>query len=105
MAKKRRKRKGLDVMAEEFAASLIYEASGGSIGRGKPQNAGDEKENSVSFRDRRALLDSITKLLSNQKDPSDDDEDGISTYREHLRGGDSGTTSGGTDPDDSTSEA
>lgn len=92
MAKKRRK-KGLQSYAEEFALSLIYEATSGKVGKGKALE--DEKENSVSFRDRRSLLDSITKLLGAQDEPEDDEEDGLTTLRGRLNDGDSGTTSSG----------
>lgn len=104
MAKKKaRRRAGLDRIAEQFAISLIHEASGGTIGKGStPSKEGEEdKENPISFRDRRALLDSITKLLSGQKDPLDgEEEDGIADFRERLnersgedeRGADTGET-------------
>ena len=103
MPKKRRRRKGLDVMAEEFAAYLLYEASSGRVGKGKAIEP--ETENPISFKDRRALLDSVTKLLGAQRDPEDGEEDGISSFREHLRGGDSGEIDSGADSDDADSEA
>ena len=104
MAKKRR-RKSLQDHAEAFALDLLFQASNGRVGKGgTPSVDSEEKENAVSFKDRRALLDSITKLLSNQKDKDDDEVGGLDLFKEHLRG-DSGTPDSGTDPDDSSSEA
>ncbi len=106
MAKKRKsRRKGLASFAEEFAISLLFEASGGKIGRVRAKKEGEEeKDSQVSFRDRRALLDSMTKLLGAQGAPEDDDEDGIESFRERLKpdDSDSRTLERGTDtPGDS----
>lgn len=105
MPKKRRSRKGLARYAEAFAASLLWEASGGSIGKGKPSVEKQEGMPEVSFRDRRALLDSITKLLSSQGPPTEeDDEDGIDSFRERLNGR-SGEIERGTDSASNEDEA
>jgi hypothetical protein len=99
MTKKKRRRKVLCDYAEDFALSLLFEASGGKVGRIRAVSEKDkDTENPVSFKDRRALLDSVTKLLAAQKPSEDDEEDGLSSYREHLRGN-SGETESGADPD------
>ena len=96
MAKKRRVRRGLDRAAQEFALDLLFQASNGRVGRAKASTS--EGDNSISFRDKRALLDSITKLLAAQKDPGGDEyEDGLIDFKERLGGGDSGEASSGTD--------
>lgn len=95
--KKKRQKSGLAKVADEFAMALIYEASGGTIGRVRAavkvdmDTPAEEKgENSVSFRDRRALLDSVTKLLGAQPDDKEDEDiDGIASFREALGGGNS----------------
>ena len=98
MSKKKRKRKGLDVMAEEFAATLLYEASCGKVGRSRALAEGEiVAENPISFKDRRALLDSVTKLLAAQTPQEEEETSGINSFREHLRGGDSGEASSGDD--------
>lgn len=103
MAKKKRKSKrGLSRAADAFAMALIWEASGGTVGREPVKKEGQEPvENPVSFRDRRALLDSVTKLLAGEPPPTDDDEeDGIASFRERLNDGDSGAPERGDgDPD------
>ncbi len=104
MAKKKRKCKGLDVIAEEFAMTLIYEATSGKVGRARLPIKEGEEVNPISFRDRRALLDSVTKLLGAQKEPDDEEETGINSFKERLRGGESGTADDGTDTDAPTSE-
>ena len=111
-AKKRRKR-GLASFAEEYAISLLFEATNGNIGRKRAVKEGTEVVDSqVSFRDRRSLLDSITKLLGAQDAPEEDDEDGIAFYRERLNepsgedrsGADTLTDEAGIrDPDDGAS--
>ena len=74
------------VIAETFAISLIYEASGGIIGH-LPAGAEARPENPVTFRDRRALLDSITKLLAAEEAPEEEaQESGLSVLRERLSG-------------------
>ena len=101
MAKKRRKRRGLQAYAEEFALSLIYEASSGKVGKVKDSSK-PEDDNPVSFRDRRALLDSVTKLLGAQPDENtEEDEDGLSILQGRLNDGNSGTAErGASDPDE-----
>ena len=112
MAKKRKSRKrGLASFAEEFAIDLLFEASNGRLGRKKAVKEGVESVDSqISFRDRRSLLDSITKLLGAQDAPEEDDEDGIAFYRERLNepsgedrsGADTLTDEAGIRPDDAT---
>lgn len=99
--KKKRKSKGLNGYAEEFAIALIYEATSGKIG--KVRNSAIESEpNPISFRDRGKLLDSVTKLLGAQDTPEEeDDEDGVESFRERLNGG--GTSSSGADDTESSS--
>lgn len=103
MAKKRKKRT-LESIAEAFAVSLIYQASGGSIGR-KGTAGEEDKENPISFKDRRALLDSVTKLLGAQTPQEDDSESGLNSFRERLRDGDSRTSDGGGDTDASNDQS
>lgn len=101
MAKRKRRKKGLQAYAEEFAIALLYEASSGKIGKIKaPRNSEEESsvpvDSQVSFRDRRALLDSMTKLLGAQDAPDDDEVDGLEEMKERLNGR-SGETTSGTD--------
>jgi hypothetical protein len=96
--KKKRRSRGLAGLANAFAASLLFEASGGKVGRGRTPSEGDP-ENPVSFKDRRALLDSVTKLLAAQPEAKDDEEDGIASFREALGGGDSREVERGADTD------
>ena len=103
MAKKKRKKQTLQDSAETFALSLLYEASGGKLGKGTLSEKGEE--NQLSFRDRRALLDSVTKLLGAQRDPEEDENTGVNALREKLRDGNSGADDGGTDTDESFIEA
>ena len=80
--------------------SLIYEASGGKVGKGTLP-AKDSEETQISFRDRRALLDSVTKLLGAQQEPDEEELSGIDSFKEHLRGGnDSRTDERGADTDE-----
>lgn len=99
--KKKRKSKNLNSYAEEFAISLIYEATNGKVGKGKDSSL-DTAPNPISFRDRGKLLDSVTKLLGAQDTPEDnDDEDGIESFRERLN--ERGTSSSGTDDTEGSS--
>jgi hypothetical protein len=102
MIKKRRKRKNLQAYAEEFAISLLYEASGGKIGKVK---SAEKSEYNMSFHDRRALLDSMTKLMAlKHKIEPEEEEDGIASYREQLNGQHGTEIADGGDSSD-TSEA
>lgn len=85
---KRRKRDRLSFAAEELALALLFDASGGSIGRAKPPKDGIAKEINVSFQDRRALLDSVVKLIEkrHKMSPEEEEPDGIQTYKEMLNG-------------------
>lgn len=106
--KKRRKRKDLAAFAEEFAIALLFEASNGSIGRIKALPEGVEKpELTMSFHDRRALLDSMTKLVAmKRRTEPEDEEDGIASYREQLNGQHSSETSdGGDSPEAETGDS
>ena len=97
MAKKRRLT-GLARTAEQYAMSLIFSASSGTLGKGYSLSV-EDTENTVPFKERRALLDSITKLLAIQKDGEDDDgSSGLSSFMERLKDdGDGGEVEGGTD--------
>ena len=103
MAKKRKKR-DLQRYAEAFALDLISQATGGRLGR-KSASSEDDKENPVSFKDRRALLDSVTKLLAAQKAPEEEDESGVNNFRERLRNGDSGPPRDGAETSSESSDA
>lgn len=92
MARKKRKiKRGLSRAADAFALYLLFEASGGKVGK-SPITEGEKEpvENPISFRDRRALLDSVTKLLAGEPPNTDgEEEDGIESFRERLNDGDS----------------
>ena len=116
MAKKRKK-SGLRHAAEVFALSLLFEASGGSIGRvPKVQEGNTVKAPDMAFSDKRALLDSMTKLitLSHKVDPVEEEEtDGLSAARERLHGkystslrsgGNNSETSSSSDGEDSSDQ-
>ena len=77
--------------------SLIYEASQGTIGVSRAKHK--QVENPISFRDRGKLLDSVTKLLGAQETPDDEEQDGISSYRERLNERDGGETGSRADSD------
>ena len=100
--RKRKEKRGLARAADKFAMLLIWEASGGKIGIAPTTQAAEEPvENPVSFRDRRALLDSITKLLGDQPEENTEEEDGLDEMRKRLsddRNG--GTLAGGTGDSD-----
>ena len=76
--------------AEKYAQFLLWEATGGSMGR-EPVKGKDKKEDEfkVDFGTKRALLDSMIKLIGiKQKvDPEEEDEDGIASYKELLNAG------------------
>lgn len=76
--------------AERYSQYLLYEATGGAMGREPPKskNGNPDPEFKVDFNTKRALLDSLIKLatIKNKVDPADE-EDGIETYREMLNGG------------------
>ena len=98
MAKKKRKiKRGLSRAADAYAMLLLWDASGGKVGRAPALKEGEEPvENPISFRDRRALLDSVTKLLAGEPSNTDEEEeDGIASFRERLNDGNRGTTEPG----------
>lgn len=104
MTKKKRKTRNLTHIAEKFAISLINEANGVRLNKARPPGE-EESENPISFRDRRALLDSITKLLISQKESEDDGaEDGITSFMENLNDGDGGKTERGAPKPDGSDE-
>lgn len=78
---------------EKYAQMLLHEATGGAIGR-EPIRAKSTKDGefSVDFGTKRALLDSMIKLLTvkSKVDPEDEDADGVETYKEMLRNDGSG---------------
>ena len=98
MIKKKRRNNGLAGIAERYAISLIYESTSGKIGRGTLPSK-ENMDNAVPFKERRALLDSITKLLAAQKEGNEEDEsNGLSSFMERLKdGGDGGEVEGGAD--------
>lgn len=87
---KRKRRDYLALGAEQMALALLFEASGGTIGKIRAPKEGEEKkEINVSFQDRRALLDSVVKLMAKRHDmaPDEPDEpDGIQNYKDILNG-------------------
>lgn len=89
MAKKRRKvKQGLPRKVDSLVEYLIYESSGGTIGR-VPAEALDKdgvlKGNSVPFATRAKFADSAMKYVNGQKPEEDDsNEDGIESFRERL---------------------
>lgn len=87
--KKRKHRDRLTFAAEKLALQLLFVASGGNVGAAQaPAKDGTMHEINVSFGDRRALLDSVTKLIekNHKMKPEDDEPDGIQTAREMLNG-------------------
>ena len=108
---RRRPRDRLAVGAEQMALDLMFEATNGRIGKQRPFPEGVEpKEVNVSFTDRRALLDSVVKLMAKRHDmaPDDEEPDGIESFRSALNGpsGESGdrgvkpeAEAGSSDPD------
>lgn len=62
MKKQRQSKKNLMGYVERYAAYLLYEASGGAVGIQRP-NKNDGSIVEMSFSDKRALLDSTTRLL------------------------------------------
>lgn len=105
---KRRKRVSLQTYAEKFAMHLLFEASSGSVGRAPYIKEGQEKpELPMSFHDRRSLLDSVTKLIAmKHKIDPEEEEDGISGFRERLhdRSDDGSEALGGADSDATEAE-
>ena len=105
MTKKKRRSSGLAGIAERYAISLIFESTSGRIGRGSLPS-GEDTENSVPFKERRALLDSRTKLLDIQKDGEDDESSGLSSFMERLKDdGDSGEAESGADNPTNTEDS
>lgn len=89
----RKRRDYLSRGAEELALALMWEASGGTIGKIRKLPEGIEtKAQNVSFSDRRSLLDSVVKLIAKRHDmaPDDEPEDGINAYKDMLNGSASG---------------
>lgn len=79
-------------LSEKFAISLLSEATSGTLG---PKKSKVVAETKIDFKDRRALLDTITKLLmaKNKLDP--EDQSGLDNFRGILNDGDeSGGESG-----------
>lgn len=82
--KKRRSGKNLMSYTEKYAISLLSEATGGRIGPSEPQNVGTD---GMQFSDKRALLDSLTRLLAikHRIDP-EQEETTFMSMREELNG-------------------
>jgi hypothetical protein len=86
---RRKKRDRLSFAAEQLALQLLFVASGGNVGRAQaPTKEGVVEEINISFQDRRALLDSVTKLIEkrHKMNPEEEPEDGINAYKEMLNG-------------------
>jgi hypothetical protein len=86
---RRKKRDRLSFAAEQLALALLFDASGGTIGKAPVSKEGQPKvEINVSFTNRRALLDSVVKLIAKRHDmsPDEEPEDGIQSMKEMLNG-------------------
>ena len=87
--------------AEKYAQYLIWEATGGAMGREppRPKNV-KEEEFKIDFNTKRALLDSMIKLIGmkSKVDPVEEDEDGIETYKSMLNGSGETDSRGTADP-------
>lgn len=91
---KRRSSKDLLAAAEKFTLMLLSEATKGQIGVAQKNDGSDVPD--MPFGDRRALLDSIVKLLTvkHKVDPKEE-ESPFANLRERLNGT-AGKTAGGT---------
>lgn len=88
--KKRRSSKNLMSYTEKYAISLLSEATGGRIGPVQPQKVDSEPQvtsDGMQFSDKRALLDSLTRLLAikHRIDP-EQEESTFMDMREELNG-------------------
>src|ERR1700679_2015726 len=96
---KRKKKDRLSFGAEQLALQLLFAATGGNFGKAQcPTKDGVVGEINISFQDRRALLDSVTKLIErrHKMSPEEEPAGGIQSYKEMLNGtgresGDRGT--------------
>lgn len=89
MKQKRKHRDRLLLASEALAMSLLFDATEGRMGKApNPLKEGIIAPPPIEFKDKRALLDSITKLmqLKHTVDPEEEPEDGLSSYRERLNG-------------------
>lgn len=91
MSKKRRN--GLDRMLERFAANLLYEATGGSIGvkpRAPKVVAATDATSKPppTLQEKRAILDSLIKLKALDEKYRDDDDSGsgLAAMKRQLNG-------------------
>lgn len=84
----RKKRDRLNFAAEELALALLFDATGGTVGKQRIPKDGVVREVKVSFQDRRALLDSIVKLIEkrHKMNPEEEEVDGIEAYKDMLNG-------------------
>ncbi|MGB6501650.1 MAG: hypothetical protein WBG19_09710 [Thermoplasmata archaeon] len=93
--------------AERYSQYLLWEATGGAMGKEPVRaKAAKEGEFALDFQTKRALLDSMIKLIGikSKVEPEDQEEDGIETYRELLRDT-TGSNTNGSRGDPAPSEA
>lgn len=89
MAKKRRGKRGLFKKVDDMVEFLIYESTGGTIGK-LPAHAklapdGTLPINPIPFHTRAKFADSAMKYVNGQVPAeSDDEEDGIADFRKRL---------------------
>ena len=81
-------------MAERYAKRLLSEATGGKIG-GEVDPS--ETPSGIDFKDRRALLDTIVKLLKEKNSAAEEDESSMGAFKEMMNGINSGEDDGGGD--------
>ncbi len=72
--------------AQKFMQQLLYEASGGSIGKSPEKKDGVGE--GIEWKDKRALLDTILKMyqLEEKLKPEDEDDMGLDYLRGQLHG-------------------
>lgn len=105
--KKRRSRKNLLSYTEKYAEVLLYEATGGKIGSPNTQHVGTEPQiDGMQFSDKRALLDSLTRLLAikHRIDPEQEESEFMS-MREQLNDAGRKTSGGALDAADDDPES
>lgn len=86
MSKKRQS--GMLHNAQKYTEYLLYEATGGSIGKQlKSKESGEVIENNLTFPEKRALLESMLKLaaLENKLAPEEEDS-ALDHIRRELNG-------------------
>ncbi len=82
------KKRNLLSQSERYAEYLLFEATGGTMGR-EPKKTEEVNSNvsTLDFNDKRAFLDTLIKLVSikNKVDP-EDESSGIEDFKEMLNG-------------------